>query len=101
MKYRKKPVIIEAWRIPLPPRASWVLDVPEWVGVALDFGLFRYAMGSEAAEVYNIRSESTIKAEVGDWLIKGAADELRGEEDLIDLYPCKPDVFEQIYEAVE
>jgi hypothetical protein len=32
------------------------------------------------------------EAEIGDWIIKG----LRGE-----FYPCKPDIFEKSYEAVE
>lgn len=36
--------------------------------------------------------EGDMKATVGDYIIKG----LRGE-----FYPCKPDVFEKKYEAVE
>jgi hypothetical protein len=31
-------------------------------------------------------------ADVGDWIIRGAKNEL---------YPCKPDIFEQTYEKVE
>lgn len=36
--------------------------------------------------------EGTMKADKGDWIIKG----VKGE-----LYPCKPDVFEMTYEKVE
>ena len=35
--------------------------------------------------------EGTMKANKGDWIIKG----VKGE-----LYPCKPDVFEMTYEKV-
>lgn len=35
--------------------------------------------------------EGRMKANVGDWIIKG----IKGE-----IYPCKPDIFEATYEAV-
>lgn len=43
-------------------------------------------------EVYIETLEGVMKAEKGDWIIKG----VKGE-----LYPCKPDVFEMTYEKVE
>ena len=36
--------------------------------------------------------EGPLKADIGDYIITG----LRGEE-----YPCKPDIFEKTYEAVD
>lgn len=36
--------------------------------------------------------EGDMKANIGDWIIKG----INGE-----LYPCKPDVFEKTYEPIE
>ena len=36
--------------------------------------------------------EGTMTADLGDWIIRG----VKGE-----LYPCKPDIFEATYEAVE
>ena len=36
--------------------------------------------------------EGTMKADKGDWIIKG----VKGE-----LYPCKPDVFKMTYEKVD
>ena len=44
-------------------------------------------------EVIEIETlEGTMKADKGDWIIKG----VKGE-----LYPCKPDVFEMTYEKVD
>jgi len=43
-------------------------------------------------EVYIETLEGVMKADKGDWIIKG----VKGE-----LYPCKPDVFEMTYEKVE
>ena len=43
-------------------------------------------------EVYIETLEGVMKADKGDWIIKG----VKGE-----LYPCKPDVFEITYEKVE
>ncbi len=36
--------------------------------------------------------EGDMKANIGDWIIKG----VNGE-----LYPCKPDIFEKTYESIE
>ncbi|MDX5708967.1 hypothetical protein SIK39_16105 [Clostridioides difficile] len=36
--------------------------------------------------------EGPLKASIGDWIITG----VRGEQ-----YPCKPDIFEKTYEAVD
>lgn len=43
-------------------------------------------------EVYIETLEGTMKADKGDWIIKG----VKGE-----LYPCKPDVFEMTYKKME
>lgn len=42
-------------------------------------------------EVFIETLEGTMKADKGDWIIKG----VKGE-----LYPCKPDVFEMTYKKV-
>lgn len=85
MKYRKKPVVIEAvqfngndfkavysvfksakeWRAELRDN-SWVMFIPTLEGI--------------------------MEATDGDFIIKG----VKGE-----FYPCKPDIFELTYEAVE
>ena len=43
-------------------------------------------------EVYIETLEGVMKADKGDWIIKG----VKGE-----LYPCKPDVFKMTYNKVE
>ena len=43
-------------------------------------------------EVFIETLEGTMKADKGDWIIKG----VKGE-----LYPCKPDVFEMTYKKVD
>lgn len=82
MKYRKKPVVIEA---------------VQWIGENLDevlafcptAGCFK--KGIETVGVIIPTLEGDHLARVGDYIIKG----VKGE-----FYPCKPDIFEQTYEEV-
>lgn len=80
MRYRKKPVVIEAihydGELPLD-----FLGDEEQVRSAGD--------GSGALEIVTL--EGTMRANVGDWIIRG----VKGE-----LYPCKPNIFEATYEPV-
>lgn len=83
MRYRKKPVVIEAvkWN---GDKAS---EVTDWVREALeDNTLFR--MG---CDVIVDTLEGKMKASPGDYIIKG----VQGE-----LYPCKPDIFEKTYDKI-
>ena len=78
MKYRKKPVEIEARQF--TDSRDW-MDVVQWCGGAL---------GSDGRlEISTL--EGVMKAEIDDWIIRG----VQGE-----FYPCKPDIFEATYEAV-
>ena len=80
MKYRKKPVVIEAWQwvgnlkeMPIPPapssvlkrrRGGWKIATPDgWVNIS-----------------------------PYDYIICGVSN---------DWYPCKPDIFKQTYEEVK
>jgi len=47
---------------------------------------------AEFGSVFISTLEGTHEAKRGDWIIKG----IKGE-----LYPCKPDIFEATYEAVD
>lgn len=85
MKYRKKPVVIEA--ILNDEGLSWSKP-PEWFLPALDGG----ELWSVDGKVFIKTLEGTMTADQGDWIIRG----VKGE-----LYPCKPDIFEATYEAVE
>lgn len=80
MKYRKGPVVIEAF---------------QWQGEEVP-GLVRIAVGKDELnqEHYNlvIRTlEGTMYVTEGDWVITG----VQGER-----YPCKPDIFAATYERV-
>ena len=84
MKYRKKPVVIEA--VQLPANGD---DKPNeflmWAGLH-NFSDWEYIEGS-GIEVPTL--EGNMLAKWNDWIIKG----VQGE-----FYPCKPDIFEQTYE---
>lgn len=81
MKFRKKPVVIEAkqW---LGTNAD---EMHDFIGNQMSWhpitkGLFIHTL------------EGVHAANAGDWIIKG----IKGE-----FYPCRPDIFEQTYEAVK
>jgi len=87
MKFRKKPVVIEAWpNWPEPPRA---VAAPDWLANACREGIVS-GIGDHRLAIRTL--EGTMTANVGDWIIQG----VNGE-----LYPCKPDIFAATYEAVE
>lgn len=89
MKYRKKPVVIDA--------VQWQGDysaIFELNGSRLDSDDHQAWIVTDDPEnaLYIKTLEGTMKANIGDYIIKG----VKGE-----LYPCKPDVFEATYELVE
>lgn len=98
MKYRKKPVIIEAFQMTRERRAD-NRDWPAWLHEAWCLPFARPGAvscedypGSDGTDRLVIRTpEGTMTVEWGDWIIRG----VKGE-----LYPCKPDIFEATYEAV-
>lgn len=79
MKYRKRPIVIEAKQITL----NNVLEVAEWCN-----GI----VGKFAMTISIPTLEGDMIAQMEDWIIKGT----RGE-----FYPCKPNVFADVYEQVE
>ena len=80
-KFRKKPVVIEA--VQYVGRNSE--DIHEFCG-----SVAREPVGEDYMEIVTL--EGVMKASVGDYVIKGVSGEF---------YPCKPDIFEKTYEAVE
>lgn len=92
MKYRKKPVVIEA--------VQWngrnLEEIKEFVGDSLIYEIFDvvWKVGKDASAVcMEIETlEGNHKCSIGDYIIKG----VQGE-----FYPCKPDIFMQTYEHVE
>lgn len=91
MKYRKNPVIIEAFQFDgdLQDRAG-TFYVPEWAEKAYKDGTMYFT--SPSLELYIDTLEGTHHASVGDYIIRG----VNGE-----IYPCKPDIFQKTYEMEE
>lgn len=89
-KYRKKPVVIEAFK--------WTGDInqiedPEWIIEAIEKGLVWFNdIGTKDVTMEIKTLEGNHIANRGDYIIKGIVGEL---------YPCKPDIFEMTYEKVE
>ncbi len=86
MKFRKKPVVIEA--------VQWLNNDPSYdaIGAWLD---------THEQPMFEVRNHgdlviSTLEGEMvaspGDWIIRG----VKGE-----FYPCKPDIFAATYEVAE
>lgn len=95
-KYRKKPVVIEAFQYDGDLiNSKGEFYVPEWAKEACDKGIIFFdAFDSESAptELFIKTLEGIHHARVGDFIIQG----VHGE-----LYPCKPDIFEKTYERTE
>ena len=97
LKFRKKPIVIEAFQMTEERRASNA-DWPQWMHQA--WQLDRKAPGSlyptEEGTGDGTLSISTLEGQHpvswGDWIIQG----VQGE-----LYPCKPDIFAKTYEPAE
>ena len=90
-KFRKKPVVIEAFQMTQSRRWDNV-DWPEWLGAAWQeerghVGALQIQHGLQLLEVVTL--EGVMRISWDDWIIQG----VKGE-----LYPCKPDIFEQTYE---
>lgn len=84
MKFRKKPVVIEAIQF-VGDNAE---EIIAFVGQALPCGI---GLSGKCEEIQIPTLEGTMKANLGDWIIKG----IKGE-----FYPCKPDIFEKTHERV-
>lgn len=99
MSYRKKPVVVEAWQWDGELLEDYE-NVPEWLLTAeangdVDVNSDCYIMDKLIMEKSYMEIETlegTHIARPGDYIIRG----INGE-----LYPCKPDIFLQTYEAVE
>jgi len=86
MKFRKKPVVIEAYQFN-PGGGNSVANVPAWFVDAL---LTKKIYVHDDQQHLGINTlEGVMQADVGDWIIRG----VKGE-----LYPCKPDIFSETYD---
>ena len=88
MKYRKKPVVIEAFQYDGDMTDSCGnFYAPIWAAEAMKENILFY----DGSELYVKTLEGNMLVSVNDFVIKG----VNGE-----LYPCKPDIFEKTYEEV-
>lgn len=78
MKFRKKPVVIEAIQFTGQNKDEIVTFTGDVLGV-----------DSPDGDLMIITLEGSMRASPGDWVIQG----VNGE-----FYPCKPDIFEKTYE---
>lgn len=98
-KYRKKPVVIEAFQMTKERRrdnSEW----PNWLNEAWNKDFhepsavscedFPNSRGKDRLVINTLEGQHTVSW--GDYIIQG----VQGE-----LYPCKPDIFEATYERVE
>lgn len=84
--FRKKPVTIQA----IQWTGENTKEVLDFIGRQITVGQVNMFTG-KVVDMDIPTLEGTMKATVGDWIIKG----VKGE-----FYPCKPDIFEQTYECV-
>lgn len=87
MKFRKKPVVIEAWLFDGTVACKERLEK--------EFGVTTVDSTTKYGLVLNWRIgtlEGPHEVSEGDWIIQG----VKGE-----FYPCKPDIFQMTYEASE
>jgi len=90
MKYRKKPVVIEA--VQYTGKTMAMADVPQWLIDAMFDRTVRPSTDENAKELKVSTLEGVRTVSVDDWIIR----EINGE-----IYPCKPDIFADTYEAAE
>lgn len=93
-QYRKKPVVIEAMRVPPSD------DLKAWGELAGWAFMFHGApmtvtgpddgVGVTGVDIETL--EGTMHADIGDWIIRGVAGEF---------YPCKNEIFLQTYEPAD
>lgn len=83
--YRKRPVVIEAMLLNGNAHEvmTWVQQIPRGASVTYDL--------EDNGPIYITTLEGTMKAEQGDYVIRG----VQGE-----FYSCKPDIFERTYERL-
>ena len=91
MKYRKKPVVVDAIRF-----HGGFKRIDKWVAQWHDEmngpGMWMADDGISEGNLVIDTLEGEMTARKGDWIIRG----INGE-----FYPCKPDIFKKTYEEVK
>ncbi len=87
MKYRKKPVVVDA----IQWNGENIEEVKSFVGDDLSFFTWFHNKYKGEIELTISTLEGKLVVTVGDYIIKGVSGEF---------YPCKSDIFEKTYEMV-
>lgn len=88
-KFRKKPVVIEAFKLGVDNMPDWFMDAVTANEVILHGSSSGHNHVSDTnADIHTL--EGWHHASFGDYIIRG----VKGE-----IYPCKPDIFEMTYDA--
>lgn len=87
-KFRKKPVVIDAFKWTGGPDQT---EDPQWIVDAIKIGDVWFDESGAQVSMMIKTLEGVMRGDLGDYIIKG----LKGE-----IYPCKPDIFEMSYEPV-
>lgn len=82
MKYRKKPIVIEAFKYNIDPRPDWFQDKVTTNEIV--------TYPDDSCWIKTL--EGTMQGLKGDYIIKGVAGEI---------YPCRADIFNATYESVD
>lgn len=96
MKYRKKPIVIEAYQMTKVNRWN-NFNWPQWMHIAwnmkpLEEGAIWINQDDPKKEKLICGTlEGVYHIDLDDWVIQG----IKGE-----IYPCKPDIFKATYDAV-
>ncbi|MBS6195474.1 MAG: hypothetical protein KH828_07840 [Clostridiales bacterium] len=92
MKYRKKPIVVEAFKLTTDVETiapDWFIQAVVDEKVWIDRSMVDGHISVYGCTIQTL--EGKLHAKIGDYIIRG----LRGE-----LYPCKTDIFQKTYERV-
>lgn len=81
MKFKKRPIIVEAFQYNIDPRPDWFMDKVSSLEII-----------TTESHCKILTLEGIMEGRVGDFIIKGIKNEI---------YPCKPEIFIATYEKVE
>lgn len=91
MKYRKKPVIIDAMQFgPIGVLRRIADEIEHWARISFPPGHIKTVETDHGIVLEIDTLEGVMRAQVGDYIIRG----VKGE-----FYPCKPEIFAATYES--
>ncbi len=92
-KYRKKPIINEAFKFGIDPIPDWFMDGVTTTKVIL-YCPTDVPKDSHYCDIKTLAGIMTgiMTGDYGDYIIK---------DDEGEIYPCKPDIFEKTYEKIK